>query len=184
MHYDWKWQLFENAGICMEKLVKPHWSNLFSVGFTHLKPLCHRPCDQPCASRLLRTSAAAASTAAGASVSCAALAPVLSRLYALNLPESKYKQNYWRIFQEITFCIWNTSGKFFFSVLLVLPLYPCSNVSVEIAFTHSIYQNQNTNKITYVLEIFSRNHRKKEFVRFFWNTSGNSFSNEEFSLNL
>ena len=100
MHYDWKWQLFENAGICMEKLVKPHWSNLFSVGFTHLKPLCHRPCDQPCASRLLRTSAAAASTAAGASVSCAALAPVLSRLYALNLPESKYKQNYWRIFQE------------------------------------------------------------------------------------
>ena len=56
----------------------------------------------PCASRLLRTSAAAASTAAGASVSCAALAPVLSRLYALNLPESKYKQNYWRFFQEST----------------------------------------------------------------------------------
>ena len=24
----------------MEKLVKPHWSNLFSVGFSHLKPLC------------------------------------------------------------------------------------------------------------------------------------------------
>jgi hypothetical protein len=49
-----------------------------------------------------KLSAVAASTAAGASVSCAALAPVLSRLYALNLPESKYKQNYWRIFQEIS----------------------------------------------------------------------------------
>ena len=124
MHYDWKWQLFENAGICMEKLVKPHWSNLFSVGFTYLKPPCHRPCDQPCASRLLRTSAAAASTAAGASVSCAALAPVLSRLYALNLLESKYKQNYWRIFQEITFCIWNTSGKFFLMCFLCCPCTP------------------------------------------------------------
>ena len=69
---------------------------------------CHRPCDHrhPCANRLVRTSAAAASTAAGASASCTALAPVvtcqLSRLYALNLPESKYKQNYWKFFQEIT----------------------------------------------------------------------------------
>ena len=37
---DRKRKLFEYAGICMEKLVKSLWMNLFLAGFSHLEPLC------------------------------------------------------------------------------------------------------------------------------------------------
>ena len=31
---------FEYAGICMEKIVKSLWVNLFLAGLSHLEPLC------------------------------------------------------------------------------------------------------------------------------------------------
>ena len=100
--------------------------NLFPAGFIHLKP----PGTTAPVQTKLRTSAAAASTAAGASVSCAALAlcsnvpvesPLRTQFTRIKI-QTKLLENFLKKFQEIidkkkfVRFSWNTSGKFFSNV--------------------------------------------------------------------